>query len=69
MSRWPLLVPGFAADATSSDAAAVAQTYDSFETAHRVLGNLIGETLGYAFTAAWTFVVDSSDIITGSGPS
>ena len=57
LSRWPLLVPGFAADATSSDAATVAQAHDSFETAHRVLGNLIGETMGYAFTAAWTLLV------------
>jgi hypothetical protein len=57
LSRWPLLVPGFAADATSTDPATVASGYDSFETAHRVLGNLIGETLGYALTAAWTVLV------------
>ena len=57
LSRWPLLVPGFAADATSADAATVAAAHDSFETAHRVLGNLIGETMGYAFTAAWTLLV------------
>jgi hypothetical protein len=25
--------------------------------AHRILGNLIGETLGYLFTAAWTLLV------------
>ena len=57
LSRWPLLVPGFAADATSSDPATVSRAYDAFETAHRVLGNAIGETLGYAFTAAWTLLV------------
>lgn len=57
LSRWPLLVPGFAADATSSDAATVARAHDSFETAHRLLGNIIGETMGYAFTAAWTLLV------------
>ncbi len=57
LSRWPLLVPRFAADATSTDSATVARAYDSFETAHRVLGNLIGETHGYAFTAAWTLLV------------
>ncbi len=28
-----------------------------FGTAHRVLGNLIGETLGYLLTAAWTLLV------------
>lgn len=57
LSRWPLLVPGFAADAASTDAATVAQAHESFETAHRVLGNVIGETMGYAFTAAWTLLV------------
>ena len=57
LSRWPLLVPGFAADATSTDPATVAQAYDSFETAHRLLGNVIGETLGYLFTATWTLLV------------
>ena len=30
---------------------------DSFVVAHRILGNLIGETLGYLFTAAWTLLV------------
>jgi hypothetical protein len=57
LSRWPLLVPGFAADAASSDPATVARAHDSFETAHRVLGNIIGETMGYALTAAWTLLV------------
>ncbi|MBU2669075.1 DUF4386 family protein [Actinoplanes bogorensis] len=47
LSRWPLLVPGYA---SSGDRA-------SFETAHHVLGTLIGETLGYALTAAWTLLV------------
>jgi hypothetical protein len=45
--RWPLLVPGWAAD---DDVAA-------FTTANRVLGNLIGETFGYLLTAAWTGLV------------
>jgi hypothetical protein len=30
---------------------------EAFETAHFVLGNLVGETLGYVFTAAWTLLV------------
>ena len=48
--RWPLLVPGWAA---SGDPAAV----ESFRTANRVLGNLIGETGGYLLTAAWIALV------------
>jgi hypothetical protein len=47
LARWPLLIPGYA---RSDDLAA-------FETAHRVLGMLIGETLGYSLTAAWTVLV------------
>jgi hypothetical protein len=47
LSRWPLLVPGYAADGDR----------DAFATAHRILGTLIGETLGYALTAAWTVLV------------
>ncbi len=45
--RWPLLVPHFAA---TGDVAA-------FELAHRVLGTLLGEALGYALTAGWTILV------------
>jgi Domain of unknown function (DUF4386) len=57
LSRWPLLVPGFAADAASTQPATAAQARDSFETAHRVLGNILGESFGYLFTAAWTLLV------------
>jgi len=57
LSRWPLLVPGFAADAASTEPATAAQARDSFETAHRVLGNILGENFGYLFTAAWTLLV------------
>jgi hypothetical protein len=57
LSRWPLLVPGYAADAASPDPAIAAAGRESFETAHRILGNLIGETFGYLFTAAWTLLV------------
>lgn len=57
LSRWPLLVPGFAADAASTDQATAAQARDAFETAHRVLGTVIGENFGYLFTAAWTLLV------------
>jgi len=45
--RWPLLVPGFATDGDT----------DAFRLAGDVLGTAIGETLGYALTAAWTALV------------
>jgi hypothetical protein len=45
--RWPILVPGYAADGDT----------DAFRTASNVLGTAIGETLGYALTAAWTALV------------
>jgi hypothetical protein len=57
LARWPLLVPGFAADATSSDPATAAAARDSFLLAHRILGTVVGETLGYLLTAAWTLLV------------
>ena len=57
LMRWPLLVPGYAADAASPDPAVVAAAHESFTTAHRILGTLIGETLGYLLTAAWTLLV------------
>ena len=57
LSRWPLLVPGFAADAASADPEVAAGARESFELAHRVMGNLIGETFGYLLTAAWTLLV------------
>lgn len=45
--RWPLLVPGWAAEGN----------VDAFATANRVLGNLVGETGGYLLTAVWTTLV------------
>jgi hypothetical protein len=47
LMRWPLLVPGYAAD---GDAVA-------FRTASDILGTAIGETLGYLLTATWTALV------------
>jgi hypothetical protein len=47
LARWPLLVPGYAADGDTS----------AFRTAGDVLGTAIGETAGYALTAAWTALV------------
>jgi hypothetical protein len=55
--RWPLLVPGYAADAASSDPAVAAAARDSFTTASDILGTAIGETLGYFLTATWTILV------------
>lgn len=49
--RWPLLVPGLAA--TPQDPAAIA----TFHTLNVVLGTVVGETIGYALTAAWTVLV------------
>jgi len=45
--RWPLLVPGWAAD----------NDIEAFTTANRVLGTLVGETFGYLLTAAWIGLV------------
>jgi hypothetical protein len=55
--RWPLLVPGYAADAASTDPAVAAAGRDAFATAHLILGNIVGETFGYLLTAAWTLLV------------
>jgi len=45
--RWPLLVPGWAAD----------NDIEAFTAANRVLGTLVGETFGYLLTAAWIGLV------------
>jgi hypothetical protein len=47
LARWPILVPGYAADGNAS----------AFRTASDILGTAVGETLGYALTAAWTALV------------
>jgi hypothetical protein len=55
--RWPILVPGFASDAASSNAGVASAARDSFTTASDILGTALGETLGYLLTAAWTVLV------------
>jgi hypothetical protein len=55
--RWPILVPGYAADAASGSPGVAANARDSFSTAGDILGTAIGETLGYLLTAAWTVLV------------
>jgi uncharacterized protein DUF4386 len=58
--RWPLLVPGFASDAASGSATTAVNARDHFDTAHTILGTVIGETFGYVLTAAWTLLVVAS---------
>jgi Domain of unknown function (DUF4386) len=60
LSRWPLLVPGFASDAASTSAATVANAESHFHTANIILGTVIGETFGYLLTATWTVLVVTS---------
>jgi hypothetical protein len=57
LMRWPLLVPGWAADSVGGDPVAAAAAQDAFTTASHVLGTLVGETLGYLLTATWTLLV------------
>jgi hypothetical protein len=45
--RWPILVPGYAADGNAG----------AFRTASNILGTALGETLGYLLTATWTMLV------------
>ena len=55
--RWPILVPGYAADAASANPGVAQGARDSFTTANGVLGTVVGETFGYILTAAWTLLV------------
>jgi hypothetical protein len=45
--RWPILVPGYAADGNIG----------AFRTASDILGTALGETVGYLLTATWTVLV------------
>ena len=49
--RWPLAVPFLAGESPAASAAR------AFDTLNLVLGTIIGETIGYALTAAWTVLV------------
>jgi Domain of unknown function (DUF4386) len=55
--RWPILVPGYAADAASGNGDVASGARDSFTTASDLLGTFLGETVGYLLTAAWTVLV------------
>jgi hypothetical protein len=57
LMRWPLLVPGYAADSVSGSPGVAANARDSFSTVSDILGTAIGETLGYLLTATWTVLV------------
>lgn len=59
LMRWPLFVPHLADVVTNpaSSAAARADAIDTFELLHTWLGGVVGETLGYAFTAAWSITI------------
>src|SRR3954464_7999013 len=47
LMRWPILVPGYAAD----------DARDTFTTISQILGTALGETVGYFLTALWTALV------------
>src|SRR4051812_13019451 len=55
--RWPILVPGYAADAASTNGAVASAARDWFTTASTILGTTLGETVGYLLTATWTVLV------------
>jgi len=55
LQRWVTLVPGISDDALDPSSRAAAE--DRFELLHTVLGKVIGETFGYALTAAFTVLV------------
>ena len=55
LQRWITLVPGISQDAL--DPSRRARAEDRFELWHTVLGKVVGETIGYALTAAFTVLV------------
>jgi hypothetical protein len=55
LQRWITLVPGISHDALDPSRRAAAE--DRFELWHTVLGKVVGETIGYALTAAFTVLV------------
>jgi len=61
LSRWVVIVPWLSARASEADragdVATAASVEDNFVTINHILGVVIGETFGYALTAAWTLLV------------
>jgi len=58
LSRWVVLVPGVSRDAT--DPARAEEAHRRFELFHTWLGTVLGETVGYVLTAAFTILVATS---------
>lgn len=55
LSRWVLFIPGVSDDALVP--ANTAEAHRTFELLHRWLGVVVGETIGYVLTAAFTVLV------------
>ena len=55
LARWVLLIPGVSDDATVPTQ--TADAHRTFELLHTWLGTILGETVGYALTAAFTVLV------------
>ena len=62
LSRWVLLVPGVSDDATVPGHRGAHRTFDLL---HSWLGTVLGETIGYALTAAFTVLVVSRALARG----
>jgi hypothetical protein len=58
LSRWLLFVPGISDDVL--DPARTAAAHERFELLHTWLGTVLGETIGYALTAAFTVLVSAT---------
>jgi hypothetical protein len=59
--RWPLLVPTLAAQynaagTTEAERGAIGVVFNAF---HQYIGVVVGEHLGYLFTAAWTILISA----------
>ena len=61
LTRWVVIVPWLSDRASEAnrvgDAGAAASVEETFVTINHILGVVIGETFGYALTAAWTLLV------------
>jgi len=55
LSRWVLFVPGISSDALTPTH--TQDAYHRFQVLHTWLGTILGETIGYALTAAFTVLV------------
>jgi hypothetical protein len=57
--RWPLLVPGLAAQYTAEGTTPAAREAIGvvFNAFHQYVGVVVGEHLGYLFTAIWTLLI------------